>query len=315
VSNRLAVLLLLAGTFAIGFSPTFVRLSEIGPVATAVHRVALALPLLFLVLAVEPRRGATTPSRALPETVADFRDLVLAGLFFAGDLAFWHWSITETSVANATLFATSTPIFVTIAAWLWLGERITRRFMAGLALSLAGAAMLAGSSYQSAPGHLYGDFLGVVTALFFSGYLLMVKRLRARFSAAAIMAWSGVVTAITLAGLNLWAGEQWLPLSLSGWAILIGLALLSHAAGQGLVAQALARLPASFSAVGMLSEPIFAAIIAWIVLHEAVTPLQAAGGVVILAGIVLARPRNSANAGAAPTNGASVSPPDEKAGG
>ena len=44
VSNRVALFLLLAGTFAIGFSPTLVRLSEIGPVATAVYRVALALP-------------------------------------------------------------------------------------------------------------------------------------------------------------------------------------------------------------------------------------------------------------------------------
>jgi drug/metabolite transporter (DMT)-like permease len=311
----LALFLLLAGSFAIGFSPTFVRLSEIGPVATAVHRVALALPLLFLVLAVQPREGATTPSRALPETAADVRDLILAGLFFAGDLAFWHWSIMETTVANATLFATSTPIFVTLAAWLWLGERITRRFLVGLALSLAGAAMLAGSSFQSAPGHLYGDFLGVVTALFFSAYLLTVKRLRQRMSAAAIMAWSGVVTAVMLAGLNLWAVEQWLPLSLSGWAILIGLALISHAAGQGLVAQALGRLPASFSAVGMLSEPVFAGIIAWVVLHEAISPLQAAGGGVILAGIVLARPRNFADAGAPAANKASVSGSSDEAGG
>ena len=291
MTNRVALFLLLAGAFAIGFSPTLVRLSEIGPVATAVYRVALALPVLFAVLAIEPRASASTPARAVPAGWREWRDVALTGLFFTGDLVFWHWSITETTVANATLFATSTPIFVTLAAWLWLGERITGRFLVGLALSLGGAAMLAGSSYQSAPGHLIGDFYGVVTALFFSGYLLMVKRLRATLSAAAIMAWSGIVTAAGLAVLNIFVGEAWIPLSLTGWAILIALAVVSHAAGQGLVAQALARLPASFTAVAMLAEPLFAAAIAWLVLNEAVTPLQAAGGGVILVGIVAARPR------------------------
>ena len=293
MSNRVALFLLLAGTFAIGFSPTLVRLSEIGPVVTAVYRVALALPVLFAVLAIEPRAAAVTPARAVPVGWREWRDVGLTGLFFTGDLVFWHWPITETTVANATLFATSTPIFVTLADWLWLGERITGRFLASLALSLGGAALLAGSSYQSAPGHLTGDFYGVVTALFFSGYLIMVKRLRATLSAAAIMAWSGIVTAAGLAGFNLFIGEAWIPLSLAGWAVLIALAVVGHAAGQGLVAHALARLPASFTALAMLAEPLFAAAIAWLVLNEAVTPLQAAGGVVILVGIVTARPRET----------------------
>ena len=293
MSNRLAVVLLLLGTFAIGFSPTFVRLSEIGPVATAVWRVALAVPALFAVVAVEgaPRR---TPTGAEGLTRADVGGLVLAGLLFAGDLAFWHWSIAATSVANAALFATSTPVFVTLAAWAWFGEHITRRFLIGLALSLAGAAMLAGASLRSAPGHLLGDLFGIVTALFFSGYLLTVKRLRARLSAARIMAWSGLVTAAALAALNTIVGEAWAPISAAGWLVLVGLALFSHAGGQGLVAQALATLPASFSAVAMLSEPVFAGAIAWTVLSEAVGPLQAAGGAVILAGIFLAMPRRRA---------------------
>jgi drug/metabolite transporter (DMT)-like permease len=284
VTNRLALALLLVGTFAIGFSPTFVRLSEIGPVATAVHRVALALPVLFLATGLG--RGG---ERARPETAGEWGWVALAGLFFAGDLAFWHWSITATSVANATLFATSTPIFVTLAAWAWLGERISRRFVGGLALSVAGALLLAGSSYETAPGHLLGDLYGLITALFFSAYLLAVKRLRATLSAAAVMAWPGAVTAAALALLNLAVGEAWAPPSLAGWAVLIALALVSHAAGQGLVAQALAR-----------SEPLFAALIAWAILGEAVGALQAAGGAVILAGIFLARPPKPATAAVAP---------------
>jgi drug/metabolite transporter (DMT)-like permease len=286
MSLRLAIILLFAGTFAIAFSPTFVRLSEIGPVATAVYRVALALPVLFLLVAMGGKDG-----RSRPANRAEWLGVTLAGLFFAGDLAFWHWSISNTSVANASLFATSTPIFVTLAAWLWLGERISRRFFFGLVLGILGGALLAGSSLRTDPSHLFGDLMGLVTALFFSAYLITVKRLRAHLSAAAVMAWPGVITALTLALLNIGVGETWAPETAYGWGVLLALALLSHATGQGLVAKALARLPASFSAVGMLSEPLFAALIAWAVLGEAVTPLQGLGGAVILTGIAISRPR------------------------
>jgi hypothetical protein len=46
--QRLALPALLAGGIAIGFSPIFVRLSELGPIATGFHRLFLALPLLRL---------------------------------------------------------------------------------------------------------------------------------------------------------------------------------------------------------------------------------------------------------------------------
>jgi drug/metabolite transporter (DMT)-like permease len=80
-----------------------------------------------------------------------------------------------------------------------------------------------------------------------------------------------------------------LPASASGWWILIGLALVSHAAGQGLIAYALAHLPAPFSSVGLLLQPVVAAFFAWVLLSEPVAALQVAGGLIVLAAIWLAR--------------------------
>ena len=80
-----------------------------------------------------------------------------------------------------------------------------------------------------------------------------------------------------------------LPSSAYGWWILIGLALISHAAGQGLIAYALAHLPAPFSSVGLLLQPVVAALFAWALLSEPVVALQIAGGLVVLAAIWLAR--------------------------
>jgi drug/metabolite transporter (DMT)-like permease len=71
--------------------------------------------------------------------------------------------------------------------------------------------------------------------------------------------------------------------------VLIALALISHAAGQGLIAYALAHLPAAFSSVSLLFQPVMAALFAWAILAEPLVPLQIAGGIVVLLGIYLAR--------------------------
>jgi len=85
------------------------------------------------------------------------------------------------------------------------------------------------------------------------------------------------------------SGEQFLPDSGSGWLKLAGLALVSHAAGQGLIAYAMATLPAAFSSVSLLFQPVMAAAFAWVLLGEPLGPLQVVGGLVVLAGIYLAR--------------------------
>jgi drug/metabolite transporter (DMT)-like permease len=82
-----------------------------------------------------------------------------------------------------------------------------------------------------------------------------------------------------------------LPRSFAGAAALLALALVSQVGGQGLLAVALGTLPATFSALVIFLEAIAAALFGWLVLGEAVGPLQAAGGMLILFGIWIARPR------------------------
>ncbi len=285
--ERIALAALLAGAAAIAFAPILVRLSELAPSATAFWRVAFAAPALLLWLAVEHHRLG--PAARRPTTARDWARLGAAGFFFAGDLAAWHWSIALTSVANSTLFANFTPIFVTPVAWLLFGERIRLAFLLGLLLAIGGAALLMGQSLTLSLDHLLGDALGIVTAAFYGSYMLMVSRLRATFSTATIMAWSAVVTAVLLVPVAILSGESLVAGSLSGWAVLLGLALFSHCGGQSLIAYAFAHLPASFSSVALLVQPALAAVLAWLLFGEALGPVQAVGGIVILAGIVIAR--------------------------
>lgn len=283
---RFALAILLAGAFGIAFAPIFVRLSELGPTATAFHRLLLALPALWLWQYVESRRPRA-PRR--PSGWRDYIGLTAAGLFFAGDLAFWHWSIHFTSVANATLLANFAPVFVTLYGFALFGQRFTRTFLIGMSLALTGACILMSGSLSLGPSHLLGDALGVVTAMFYAAYIFAVGRLRARFSTATIMAWSGLVTCAALLPVALISGESLIATTVFGWSMLIGLALVSHAGGQSMIAYALAHLPAAFGSVSLLLQPAAAAVLAWLILDEALGPWQALGAAVILCGIYLAR--------------------------
>jgi len=282
-----ALLALVVGGIAIGASPIFVRLSELGPSATAFWRVALALPVLFLWTGVTDRRERS--SARPPSAYGDLLALVLAGLFFTGDIALWHWAVGLTSVANSTLLVNLAPVFVALGGWLLFGERFGARFVAGLAVALAGAAMLVGWDLASDPRNILGDVAALVAAVFYASYILTVYRLRSRFSTGTIMVSSGLVTSVALLPITILSGENLFAVTAYGWAILLGVALLSHAGGQGLITYALAGLPVAFSSVGLLLQPISAAVLAWTILDEALGGWQAVGGVVVLAGIVLAR--------------------------
>jgi drug/metabolite transporter (DMT)-like permease len=277
-----ALAALFCGATFIALSPIWVRVADVGPTASAFWRVALAVPLLWGLVTLQPR-GPMAPRKE--------RGLLLAaGLAFAGDLAFWHWSIQATSVANATLLANLSSIFVTLAAWVLWRQRPSGQFLLGLALALGGVMLLVRASLGFASGALLGDAYGVVTAMFYAWYLLTVKSLRDRgASTLRLMATTTTLTALVLLPLALASGEPMVPASARGWLTLLGLAWITHAGGQGLITFALAHLPAAFSSVGLLLQPVLAAAFAWALLQEPVGTLQIAGGAVVLAGIYLAR--------------------------
>ncbi len=279
----LALAALFAGATAIATAPLFVKVSETGPVATAFWRVFLALPPLWIWALVSEGRQHAVHFRM-------HRGLIIAaGLFFAGDLAVWHWSILLTSVANTTLLANLAPIFVTAVAWFVFRETPRKLFLAGLAAAIAGTLLLIGTNLGHSGSASLGDALGVITAMFYAAYQITVTRLRAHVPTASLMAWSSTIMALLLLPVAWLSGEQLLPHSAGGWWKLIGIALIAQVIGQSLIAWAMAHLTATFSSVGLLLQPVMATLFAWILLGEIVGPLQFAGGALVLAGIALAR--------------------------
>jgi drug/metabolite transporter (DMT)-like permease len=277
-----ALAALILGAVAMGASVLFVRWADVGPHASAFWRVLLALPFLFVWMRLE-NRSAAGPK--LDRTV------LVAGLMFTGDLFFWHLAILGTTVANATFLATTAPIFVALGAGIVLSEAVSGRILIGLALCLAGGFALLGESYGFAPQRLMGDLYGVATAFFFGAYVLAVRSARARHGAAEVMFVSTAVSAVCLFAIAIAFEPRILPQSAHGVGALLALALISQVGGQGLVAVALGTLPATFSALVIFLEAVAAASFGWLLLNEPLGIVQALGGLSILFGIYVARPR------------------------
>ena len=288
---RLALFALILGAVCIGFSPVLVRLSEVGPVATAFYRVFLGLPLMLVWMCIGNRAAPVLSTGRV--SVRDRLLLLLPGLFFAGDLGFWHWSIKLTSVANATLFANFAPIYVTLFAAVVFKERFNRTFIAALIIALAGAVILMSSSAGFSSQNIRGDIMGMITAVFYAGYLLTIGRLRTRFSTVTIMFWSSLTSSLILFPVCWVTGVFAVPDTLSGWTVLFILAWVSHLGGQGLITWALAHLSIAFSSLSLLLQPVISAILAWFLFAESLGPIQIGGGLVVLAGIYLARRANN----------------------
>jgi drug/metabolite transporter (DMT)-like permease len=274
---------LVIGAVAMGVSPIFVRLAEVGPFTSAFWRVTLALPVLYAWMLISER--GTTGHRKFS------RATIYAGLAFSADLFFWHLAIVSTSVANATFFATTAPIWVVVFGWLLFRKRAPAAVLVGLGLCILGGVALLVQSLQVKTGGELGDLYGLITGVFFGLYFLAVQAARAGSSAARVTFEASLITAALLLVAAVGLEHQLLPRTLHGLAALIALAWISHAGGQGLLSVALGRLPATFSSLVIFLEAIAAACFAWAILGEPVSLIQAVGGVAILSGIYVARPR------------------------
>jgi drug/metabolite transporter (DMT)-like permease len=127
--------------------------------------------------------------------------------------------------------------------------------------------------------------------------MMVVASLRTRHPTARIMFVGSLACAAALLPPALLSGERVVPETGAGWGVVVALAIVCHAAGQGLIAFSLARLPAAFSSLALLIEPVVAAGLAWALFAEAMSGGEVAGALAILGGIAIAR-RGTAGEGA-----------------
>lgn len=282
--DRRAVLLrayaaLVVGNISLAFGPWFVRLADVSPVSSAFWRLALAVPLLFILT-----RVARQP---LPRiSLKLFGILAIGGTCFAADLAAWHIGILHTKLANATLFANIAAFLLPICSF--VATRRGPNKMQAIALLLAGAGtvLLLGRSYELSAQYLRGDLFCIAAGILYTCYFLSITRARGTLQPIPALF---VLTAAGSVPLFLFAlaeGGQLIP---TIWWPVILLAIGSQVIGQGLLVYAIGHLSSVMIGLGLLIQPFVGAAIGSISYGEPLGFADIAGGLAICVALVLVR--------------------------
>lgn len=283
--SRAAVIgALLIGNFALAFGPWLVRMADVGPSASAMWRMALAAPVLFLIAGYR-RQALTLPSRALYWT------MILSGLFFAIDLAAWHIGILKTKLANATLFANAASLFFPIWGFIVARSLPTRREAAAFGVATVGTVLLLGRSAELSTQNLLGDMLCLAAGLFYTAYLVVVAQARLKLQSWTLLAWSTLATILPLLAIALVLGETILP---HNWTPVIALAVVSQLIGQGMMVYALGRVSPLVFGLALLTQPVVSATMGWISYGETLLlPDWIGAGLIGLALLLVRQPDRS----------------------
>ena len=276
------------GLMAISFGAILARLAQghgLPSLAIAALRLGLAALIITPFALWQSRRALASISR---------RQILLAlgaGFFLALHFGTWISSLEYTSVASSTALVTTNLLWIGIASFVLFGEKPGRVMACGLVISLAGSALIFWSdSRTSAPGSnpFLGNILALVGSWCFSAYLLIGRRLRADMPLPAYIWLAYGAGALFLLIGCVGAGVPLAGYTVPAYLVALGMALGPQLLGHSAYNWALRHVSPTFVAVVTLGEPVGSAMLAWMIFGEAFAPWQAAGFVMLLAGIYLA---------------------------
>ena len=273
---------LAAGVLAVSAAAVLIRLADAPPLTVSFYRMAIAAAVVVPI-------GLWKASGALRGIGR--RDWALLGasaVFLAMHFGFWIASLSYTSVASSVLIVTANPFLVAIASAVLLKEAVPVRVYAGIALGLAGGAIIGWGDFSLGGRALFGDVLAVLGLVGITGYYTIGRGLRSRLSLLAYITpvYSGA-TLVLLAAVLI-AGSPLTGFAPESYGFLLLVGLVPQVVGHSALNWALGYLPAPLVATAVMFEPIGAAVLAWSALGEAPSPWALGGGALILAGVYLA---------------------------
>lgn len=206
-----------------------------------------------------------------------------------------YWALIYTSVANTALVRMTEPAWVLLLGAAILGERASRRQVAGLVLALAGTAALVLLGRQpsvSGDHHMLGMAFMIANSIAWVLYILCFKHLLARHRVTlvtvhAALAGSVVLFLVTGPTQGMEVAREAASMSGTAWALVIAMAIVVTIGSNQLFSYGLQRVTAGAAAAYSYLTPVLAALMARLFLGEPITTVVVVCGVVIAAGVYL----------------------------
>ncbi len=270
---------------AVSTSAILIRWSEAPPQVAAFYRT------VFTILLLAPLTLARHPRTLESFTRRDGVIAMLAGVALAAHFAAWFESLSWTTVAASVTLVQAQPIFVAVGAWALLDERVTRRMTLGILIAVAGGVVLslgdAAGGSAAAAWPLWGNALAVVGALTAAAYILVGRSLRQRLPVLPYVAVVYTASAVGLFAFVLAAGFPLAGYPPREWLLFVAMAAGPGVVGHTVLNWLLEEVESTVVGVALVGEPVGSTLLAALLLGEIPGLITVAGGVVVLAGILL----------------------------
>ncbi|WP_170573214.1 DMT family transporter [Ruegeria atlantica] len=243
--------------------------TTMNPIQAAFLRYVLGLVFLL------PALRAILTTRLTPRLVTLFG---LRGIIHAVGVMFWFYAMTQIPLAEVTAMNYMTPVYVTLGAALFLGEKLAIRRVAAILAALIGVLIILRPGFREvSTGHL--AMLG--TALMLGGSYLLAKRLV-----------RDIPPAVVVAHLSIWVTLGLIPFAIAVWeppswrdiGVLFLVASFATA-GHYFMTLALQAAPVAVTQPVTFLQLIWATLLGALVFHESVDIWVVAGGTLILSAV------------------------------
>ncbi|GAB4014632.1 MAG: hypothetical protein Fur0010_12930 [Bdellovibrio sp.] len=249
-------------------------LAEASPEIIGFYRMLFALPLLFIL-----NKGR------IPKLNQSFAFAFFAGIFFAGDLTFWHTGVGLTSASNATFMVGLSPLWVSLWSWYHDG-RPPKIFLLGLSLALSGAFVLAFfRGFRLSLGK--GELISLVASFFYAACTIALSRGRRMLEALEALIAMSTGACFTFLLVGLLRSNSFSGFSPKIWCHFALLSIFVQIGGWASISWALKNFEARVASMALMLQQVATLFLGMVVLNEVPRTSDWAGSFLILLGLFM----------------------------
>lgn len=272
---------IMIGVISVALSAIFVKMAAADAGVIAFYRMLFSVLLMLPIFLLKYRKEVLVLSRR------DWIFSTIAGIFLAFHFIFWFESLNYTSVASSTVLVTLQPIFAFAGTYFFFKERLAFKTILSAAIAILGSVIISWGDFQLSGSAFFGDVLALIGCALITAYLLFGQDVRQRLS---LITYTFIVYSISTVTLFFYViiqGESFGPHPSTDWFWFIMLALIPNLLGHTLFNWSLKWVSTNVLSIAILFEPVGASILAYYVFHETLSASQIAGGLIVIAGILL----------------------------
>ncbi|MGF6147315.1 Predicted permease, DMT superfamily [Kingella potus] len=288
--EKYAAPLLIIGCVVFGLGSLIVKFVPIGSFAAAWWRLLVAGMVFWLLM----RRFG----QRLPQSRAAVCYALLSGAALGFDLALWHESIHAVGPGISTLLNSLQIFFLSAIGFLFFGEKLSRLQTANLFLAAAGVAMIAAPEFGRNSGAAWGFAAGIVSGAMLALSMAAVRKTHQAEPVALfplmLLVSAGGILALTLPAL-VFDAHRFYPATLRDIFLILVYGIVMQCFAWGLIAYAIPLLSLSLTGLLLLSEPVAALAIDFLLLGKPITAVQWCGAALTLFSIYLGSLKSKAH--------------------